>query len=264
MESPYQSPNAHPYGLGRDDAAKPSMLAWWGIIPAVIFVALQVVVGWPAAKARSASTELAFSFLVGQIIGGLIIPFIIAWIAYRVGRRSQLAGTIAFSVVLALGCLGTVGRSLPPRPGEAEAQPVTAPTMTSFADFGFEIPAGWAKAEPDTPHTVAEILHGGAVWHQADGMLKVDFGKPVLPTPRELAQSLAGEDGHVLPNPILLDGIEAFRVETSSKDMSRPCLAVVVIRGGKFYAIMAAATRGADVSAAFDQVLKSWRWSNSH
>src|SRR5205085_3504321 len=96
---------------------------------------------------------------------------------------------------------------------------------------------------------------------RADGVIMVDVGKPVKPTEREMAQSMAGDDGTILPSPVDLDGIEAMRVETSSRDATRPRYCVVVIREGRLYLVMAAEAHGTDVAGAFEHVLKTWRWS---
>ena len=139
-------------------------------------------------------------------------------------------------------------------------QSSTKPALTSFGAFLFEIPIGWTRVQPDREKTAAMILLNGTTWDRADGMLKVDVGKPALATARQTAEALAGKDGRVLPEPVSLDGVEGIRVETTSTDMSRPRFAVVMYRDDKFYLVMAASARGTDVSGAFDQVLKTWRW----
>ena len=50
-------------------------------------------------------------------------------------------------------------------------------------------------------------------------------------------------------------------VETTSSDLSRPRHVVVIFKDGQVYLIMAAAAGGADVSSAFDEVLRTWRWN---
>ena len=58
-------------------------------------------------------------------------------------------------------------------------------------------------------------------------------------------------------DPVQVDGTEGIKVETTSKDLSRPKFAVVVFRDEKVYLIMAAQKPGTDVSQAFDEVVKS-------
>jgi hypothetical protein len=58
-----------------------------------------------------------------------------------------------------------------------------------------------------------------------------------------------------------VDGIEAIRVETSSSDLSRPKVVLIVYRNTNVYLIMGAGTNGNDVSSALDEVVKSWRWT---
>jgi hypothetical protein len=263
MESPYSSPAPLPYESAQAQKSKTPILAWWGIIPTVIFVAFEAIFGWPEAKIRATAPGYALSYLVGRAIGGLLISFVIAWIAYRIGRRSQLAATITFSIAIGFVGLTVVERSHRPRPSNAELiQASSTPVVTSFGAFRFEMPSGWMRVQPDKEATAAMILLNGAVWNAADGMLMVDVGKPSFPTARQMAQSFADKDGRVLPDSVLVDGIEAIRVETPSADMSRPRFVVVVFRDEKVYLIMAAAVKGADVSGAFDQVVRTWRWND--
>ena len=104
------------------------------------------------------------------------------------------------------------------------------------------------------------LLLNATAWNKAEGMLKVDVGKPSLPTARQMADALAGKDGRVLEGMVSLDGSEGIRVETPSSDMSRPRFAMVIFRDEKVYLIMAAGRKGVDVSGAFNQVLRTWRW----
>jgi hypothetical protein len=132
---------------------------------------------------------------------------------------------------------------------------------TSFGDFEFLIPAKWASVKPDRPKTVAMLLLNGTTWNNADGMIKVDVGKPAASSAKALAAVLAGNDGKVDGNLVSVDGSEGIKVETPSTDMSRPKYAVVIFRGQKAYLIMAAQKRGTDVSEAMDEVIKTWRWT---
>src|SRR5437867_3569839 len=70
--------------------SKRGMLAWWGIIPTAAFIVLQITFGWSEAKVRASSAEFAISYLLGGVIGGPLISFLIALIVYFASRRSQL------------------------------------------------------------------------------------------------------------------------------------------------------------------------------
>ena len=242
--------------------AKSSMLAWWGLIPATALIAIEVLYAWPHAKAHATAPEAAISYLIGHILGGLLVSFAIAWVTYRVGRRSQFAATIAFSITIGLSCLTVLAMSQQ-QPNRVITPSSTTPTMTSFGDFGFEIPAGWTRDQPDQKKTMAMILLNGAAWNAAEAMLKVDVGVPSFPTARELAEALAGKDGRVYQDPVSIGGSDGIRVEIPSTNLLRPRFAVVVFRDEKVYLIMAATAKGSDISGAFDQVLKTWRWNDT-
>lgn len=134
------------------------------------------------------------------------------------------------------------------------------PARTSFEGFAFSIPKGWTRAEPDRSKTAAILLLNGNDWRQADAMIKVDVGKPSVPSAETLAKSLAGKDGKVHSDPVSIDGTDGIKVETNSTDMSRPKLAIVVYRDHKVYLLMAAEKKGKRVSKALDQIVSSWRW----
>jgi hypothetical protein len=142
----------------------------------------------------------------------------------------------------------------------ASATPPAKPELASFDAFRFEVPAGWTQIRPDREKTKATILLNSAAGNKIEGMLKVDVGKPAFSAARQMAEAIAGRDGHVLPDPVLLDGTEGIRVETTSNDLSRPRFAVVAFREEKAYLIFGAGVKGVDVSKPFDQVLKTWRW----
>jgi hypothetical protein len=133
----------------------------------------------------------------------------------------------------------------------------TTPVMEPFGDFEFSIPEGWIRVKPDRGETKAMILLNGTVWHKADGMLKVDVGKPALPTAKATAQALSSSDGVS----ISVDGQDAIKVSTASTDMSKPHHAVVIYRGDKVYLVMAAGLLGTDVSNALDYVIETWNWT---
>ena len=256
MEQPFASPAPLPPD-SPVPRAKVSMLAWWGVISVAALIAIEVVYGWPQAKAKATVPEAAISYLMGHILGALLVALVVAWVAFRIGKRSQLSATIVFSVVVGISCLSVLAAS---RRGQPPA-PLTGPA--SFGAFQFEVPAGWKSVPPDRAKTMAILLLNGTARNEPDGMLKVDVAKPAFPTAREVADVLAGNDGRVSQDPVSLDGIEGVRVDTSSTDMSRPRFAVVVFRDEMAYLIMAAGANGADVSKAFDQVLKTWRWTET-
>jgi hypothetical protein len=113
---------------------------------------------------------------------------------------------------------------------------------------------------PDRGKTAAMIRLNGTGWQDADGLIKVDVGRPVGP-PDELAKTLAGRDGKIDAEPVSVGGVDGVKVETPSRDMSRPRFAIIVERGGQAYLILAAQKAGADVAPALDAVVASWRWT---
>ncbi len=84
-------------------------IAFWSII--ALFASLRFF-------AVSEKTSFQIGELVGQLTALLLIPMLFGWIAWRISRRSQRAGSITFNVVLALSVLGQLaehGRSIQER-----------------------------------------------------------------------------------------------------------------------------------------------------
>ncbi len=243
---------------------KPPLLAWWGIFPGLAFAAVELYFGWPLAMAESHSFSFAVGNIVGRLMAGVLISLLIAWLAYRFGSRSQTTATCTFAVMLGLFCVSAINESMRAHSRNQDGESISsAPVATSFGDFQFDIPAGWQRVRPVKKENKATINLRGADASSPNGIIEVDFATPAITTARQMAQVLAGSDGQVLPNPVSVNGVEAVRVETPSKDMSRPRFAVVVLRGKDVYLIMAAGAHGTDVTAPFDQVLKSWHWNES-
>lgn len=220
-----------------------SVLAWWGVIPVVAFLAMEVVYGWPRAVEGASSPEFAVSYLAGDVLGRLLMAYGISWIVYRAALRSRLAATIAFSLMMGLVSVGLL------------------PKATSFEGFRFEIPARWTRVPPQRAKTKAMLALISGNPGSPNALLMVDVGKPASPDAMEIAKSLAGRDGSVLPQKVAVDHDEGIRIETPSVDLSRPRIAVVVMRQEKVYLIMAAAVEGTDISRAFEEVIKTWRWN---
>jgi len=107
---------------------QPSMLAWWAAFPAGAFLVCQVIFGWANAKAGATSPDYAISYLVGGIIGGLLISMLPAWVVYRIAGRSQLGGSITFSVLMVLFTLTVISQSL----GAPQAKRVVKEVMDSL------------------------------------------------------------------------------------------------------------------------------------
>jgi hypothetical protein len=240
---------------------KPSMLAWWASLPLILFFSIELIYGWPEVHRRQTDLPGAVGNEAGRCLAGLLISLVFGWIAFRISRRSQLTATVVFSVTMMLFCQSTLQNS---RSGHTSlvgiAQLFGTPSKASFGDFSFEVPAGWKRYKSTHEKTVALLVLEGAIKDQPDGFVQVDVGQPALAADHEIAQKLAGKDGNVASTPTEVDGTQGVRVTIPSVDLSRPRYAVVVFHKDHVYLIMAAGTNGANVSDAFDEVVKTWRW----
>ncbi|REK06814.1 MAG: hypothetical protein DWQ37_22500 [Planctomycetota bacterium] len=254
--------------LRRADPPQRPSAAWFLLlIPVVPFIAFHVLYGLH--ESAGAPPDFRAGYVGGRVFGGLLLPLIAAAVFYFTTDRSSLAGAVA--LVVGMVCNVSLHIFVDPEPLRAwkpswpkhstSASPVvrSGPVVESFGAFDFELPPAWKRAKPDRTETKAMLLLGATNWQQADAMIKVDVGKPALPTARQTARAMAGRDGHVFDAPLMLDGVEGIRVQTPSDDLSRPRYAVVVYREGKVYLIMAA-TKGPEIKHAMKQVLDTWQW----
>lgn len=246
-----------------DQTEKTSLLGWWGIFPVAAWIVLEVVYSKGHADAGAIAPEIVGGFVLGRVLVGFLLAFVVSWIVYRIKGKSQYAGSVAFYSTIGVVALSAIALlSADQRKGASVATPRSSEWM-SFSGFRFKSPDGWVPATPDKSRTKAMIVLQAANLRTPRGMLIVDVGKPVLPNAREMAQSFADKDGRVSPDPVSLDGESGILVETTSADLSRPRLVLVVFREGQVYLIMAAGTNATEVSSAFDAVLASWEWNDS-
>ena len=139
-------------------------------------------------------------------------------------------------------------------------QCLQAAEPSSFATVMFPVPEGWTRFQSTRPKTVGLMLHGGKTEDEADGMIQLDIGRPAFKTAREFADSIAGKDGTVDPNPLKLGGVEALRVTTPSTDFARPKVAIIAFREEQVFFLAAAAKPGFDVEPALNSIIESWHW----
>lgn len=105
------------------------LLAWWAIFPLMLLLIVEVHFGWKNAHVRASAPEFAISYLMGQIVGALLISLLIAWIAYRAAGRSQIAGTLAFTVMALIACVPVIEES------RMSASPGSSPSASQNADL---------------------------------------------------------------------------------------------------------------------------------
>ncbi len=223
---------------------KPRLLAWWCLLPVAGWLAVELPIGWSEAMRRASTPADAVGFEFGRLLGSAVIPLTVAWIAYRIGRRSTRAASTCFTLALALQCvLVLVGRERP----------------TNFGEFGFEVPAGWVCVRPKSDVCKAMLLSTDAAQNSSHSVLMVDVGKPRMATARELVQHFE-DSGSTPPKAIHVDGIEGFVMETSSVDWSHPRCVAAVFRDGQVYLLTAAGKDTPEITSAFGQVLKTWKW----
>lgn len=94
--------SAEPPPLPPPPAFRLHLSAWivWGVVALAAF-------GYTALKGGETS-HYVWSETLGVALGALLFPTLISWIVFRLSRRSQVAATTTFFVVLGFGILGQV------------------------------------------------------------------------------------------------------------------------------------------------------------
>jgi predicted Zn-dependent protease len=170
--------------------------------------------------------------------------------------RWTISYVIVIFVVVTPGC-----KSRTASPPQGATSGPSHVDRQDFGDFSFEVPDGWTIDAPDRSKTKATLLFGGARWDIAKGMIKVDVGGQAFPTPQATAESFAkGLNGQIAKDAIDVDGEKGAKATTSSDTLNAPRYLIVVHKNGRAYLLMAASVKGTDVSGAFEQVRKSWKW----
>jgi hypothetical protein len=228
-------------------------------VSVVLLGVVQGIFGWDQAIDQGKTPDHAISIEIGGFLGALAIAGLVALVAYFVGRKSGRAASIAFPVAVCFLMFSVVNAWV----SRVSKRTAETPRIESFGEFTFEVPAHWTKEKPVLPQTEALlVLNGSMAGSGPHGLVQVDAGQAVRPLTREMAGTLAGTDGHMLPDPILVDGIEGIKIERPGGKMTVPHIAVVLVHEGKAYVIVGADENGADVNEVMEHIFKTWKWNN--
>jgi hypothetical protein len=227
----------------------PSMLAWWGIVPAVVYGVIQFIYGWPKAKLENPQAPIPYFF--GSLVGGPLLALMLAWIVYRISKRTQFSATVVFTVIM---IFGTLAVRVPVRPGSSQN-----PSAMSFGDFQFEAPANWKRTTPERPDQLAYLTALDAATAQPCAVLIV-MGDTV-PTGVTTRGSLMDLGAEFAPTKVWVDGCQGERIEVPNRSLPRHQVMVGVEHGQKYYVIMVSGLLETDISGPLDHVLSTWKWS---
>jgi hypothetical protein len=252
---------------------KSSFLAWWGVIPVIAYVVVQAMYGWTEAKARASSQELAISYFLGGIIGGVLISLVAGWIAYRAFQRSRFGGTITFTLLLGIFCFvvwtGSAAQQsssngIAGQPGAiAAVKPSVQPVTTSFPMFGIAVdsPAGWQQLPPDRSEIITRWISPESRAGDVRGIIMVEMKIPDLPDGARIARALAREwGGRVTDDHDSLDGEVAWRIVAEPKTDLQPAEGLAAIHDNRLYLIEGGVTPGHSCHDQIEVIRQSWKW----
>jgi len=111
-DTAHSIPAPQPAGRRPKRKAKDSLLEWWAIFPAASFVVVEAVFGGPKEPERANDMANYVGFIVGGCLFGFVASLLLAWFAYRMIRRSRLAATLVFSLLIEFFALVAFGNWL--------------------------------------------------------------------------------------------------------------------------------------------------------
>jgi hypothetical protein len=136
----------------------------------------------------------------------------------------------------------------------------------NFPQRGFRIEGaelkGWKSSLRDKAKTAVQWLGPGSTFRKIDSLITIETGKPTDQSAEKAAQSIADQwGGTVSPQKILLDGVEAFRIEAPGKaGQLSPVLGIVAMHRGYIYMIFGVVTGKQECKAEIDEIIKGWKW----
>jgi hypothetical protein len=244
-------------------------VAWWGIIPALAFIAVEVIRGWPVAQARASRPEFAISYFMGGTVGGILIALLIAWVGYRLVRKSRLAGSIVFTLVLCFFCVSVALQSPTPRTqtnyaggepgGAADSQ-----SPSAFPLFGVILnsPPQWQQLPPDRTGIVARWISPESREGSVQAMIMIEMKIPLGPDIAQYAGGMAKSwNGTVADKQEDLDGEVARRIVAQPRANLQPVEGLVSIHDGRLYLIEGGVTAGHSCHDEIEMIRRGWKWA---
>ena len=236
------------------------MLAWWAAIPFL------TACGFVIAYCRPAETQkvdMLPSYIVGGIIGTALISLLIGWIAYRIFRRSQLAGTLAFTLMLAFVCWS---QWLTAQQRTSAAAILTAlpsvPVALPMIGVSVYSPTGWVS-RPTGSVSIAACWDRPAPGGGFLATLFVEGYVPASDDPLANVQALAKQmNGTIQSDHELLDGQRAWQIRADpTRNLSNPTCMLVTFRNGGMYLISLSSIPGFSYDRSLEEVRSSWKWT---
>lgn len=121
----------------------------------IIWALLAGLLGWLALSGSGSLSAREQGQIVGQIVGLLLFPTLLGWVAWRISQRSNRAGLIVFYVVLSLSFFGQLTQRAQRRRQAATAEEL----LTLARESKDEMRASIEKDGMITPESQDRILN---------------------------------------------------------------------------------------------------------
>lgn len=132
------------------------------------------------------------------------------------------------------------------------------------AGFGVEPPAGWKELQKDKAPTVAQWTTNDSTGTDMKAILTLEAAHAAVTDLTVATHKLAATWGKVQESAATLDGAPARRVRVTPAATARAGVsvsdAIVCLRGGIAYVMIAAAAKGHTATPEFESLVQSWKW----
>ncbi len=133
-------------------------------------------------------------------------------------------------------------------------------------EYGFicTMPEGFLPARSSKKSEIAMYVYPS--YTNYEKMIIIEVGKSKLSDSLSIAKGLAEDwNGEVLINQVNLDGTDALQVKARNDTSElQPTDAIVAIKEGDLFLIMAGLSSGQSCEAEIKTILESWKWTNHY
>jgi hypothetical protein len=255
---------------------KKRVLAQWALLPLIPFLIVHCIWGLP--EARQKAGEGAIPFLALQIVGGLFVSLLIAWISYRMSSRSQSVGSIVFTAFILIFTLNAIAPVCgfyfnlgpPPQTQQSGRRPMTfvpQPPQTEFPEFGFHVdsPPGWQQCHVREFPDITSWVSSDSGEQGVRALISIRWEEVGANNLLQRAQHFAQIwGGRIDEQRIFLDGEPTWRIYAHASETElKPVEAFITRRGGRIFVIMGGIFPGHTCHVEMESIRKSWKWMES-
>ena len=217
---------------------------------------------------------------VGYVIGQMLVPLfcvIVGLYLHKKAKQCQVQTTkgAGYYILLFINiglvlfyCLVCVMIPIDEKAYYSSISPqLSDPNMIYYLthdEFSFEIPQGWISIPPDVPSKKAVLVKMTPPSKTPAALIYVQFGRLLLPTIDETAQSLVRAWGGTrIPDETSLDHARALHIQAPYKAPGlNPVEGFIVDQNGRIVMIFGGVEQGQSLGDALETIRTTWKWNS--